>query len=189
MDNDEGGRLRRSIQPLFVTLAVKDAFSVLLGRQISRIRNMGVDNWQKADNPSGTYANLGKLDGLDCLSQSSLSSTSQAQVPQDNESSRLPHSTIFSLHKLLLPGLGPGSDFHAASFAFRQRLKSCWARESPIPRSGVFYITGTVGLRGSKGACRIYVRGEYDPVASKWSTVSMQLSELTPFNQLPAGGL
>ncbi|RJE26504.1 hypothetical protein PHISCL_01117 [Aspergillus sclerotialis] len=191
MDYDEGGRLHRIIQPLFVTLAIRDAFLVLLRRQLSRIRNVSVDNWRNADNPSEIYAlprDMGELGDSDHIFQSSLSSTSQAHVSQDNESSRLPNSALFSsLHNLLLPGLGPGSDIHAASLAFKQRLRNCWAREPPIPRRGVFYITGSIGLRGSKGACRIHVKGEYDPVASEWSTVLMQLSELVPFEQLPAG--
>lgn len=194
MDPGEGGRLYRTVQPLFVTLAFKDAFLVLLKRQLSRIRSMG-DNGRQPDNPLSSHvfpADLGKLDSLNYLSeletQPSLSNKSQADIPKDNENSRLPHSSIIPSLKRLLPGLGPGSDLYAASLAFRWRLNDCWARESPVPPSGVFYITGTVGLSGEKGICRVNVKGEYDPMTSRWSRVSMQLNDINPIRQSPIGG-
>lgn len=197
MDPDEGGRLHHAVQPLYVALAFKDAFLVLLRRQVSRMRNTGVDDGRKADNPLSRYAlpttDLGKLDSLNYLSeletQPSLSTKSQVDVPQDSESSRVPRSSIIpSLKRLLLPGLGPGSDLYAASLAFRWRLNQCWARESPVPPSGVFYVTGTIGLTGEKGVCRVNVRGEYDPVTSRWSRVTMQLNDIYPIRQIPIGG-
>jgi hypothetical protein len=206
MDTDEGNALRRFLQPVYMSLAVRDAFVVMMKRQLSRVRSKSADNGTKTDNPFYPHelpADLGKLESLNYLPdhdpQSPLSASSNSQAdeaPQDqdqDDSSSHPHqsstsSLIPNLKRFLLPGLGPGSDFHLALRAFQWRLNDCWARESPVPRRGSFYVSGPVGIRGSKGWCRVDVKGEYHPATASWSRVSMQLKELGQFRQGPLGG-
>ncbi|KEY82499.1 hypothetical protein BA78_8724 [Aspergillus fumigatus] len=82
---------------------------------------------------------------------------------------------------------GPESDLRAAAVAFKWRLNDCWARELRTPRRGTFLIVGPVGVKGPKGFCRIEVRGEYDPLTSRWTHVSMQLKDLNVFKQRALG--
>lgn len=204
MDSEEGNTVRRFMQPLFVTLAIRDAFVVLMRRQLSRLRNKTADNAAKPDNPFHPHelpVDLGTLESLNYLPehdpQSQLSTNSQSQTQADTpknednnnpESSRLHHSSIIpSLHRLLLPGLGPGSDLHLALMAFKWRLRDCLARDSPVPQRGSFFMYGVVGINGPKGFCRVDVKGEYNPATRNWSNVSMQLKDLHPYKQRPLG--
>lgn len=200
MDPDDGNTLRRFMQPLYVTLAIRDAFAIMMRRQLSRLRNKTVDDGAKSGNPFHPHelpADLGKLESLNYLldhdPQSPVSSSSSSQANdahQNQESSwRPPRSSLIpSLRHILLPGLGPGSDLHLALLAFRWRLNDCWARESPAPRRGSFYVSGPVGIKGHRGVCRIDVKGEYNPATSSWSKVSMQLRDLQLFKQAALGG-
>ncbi|KKK12634.1 hypothetical protein P175DRAFT_0512917 [Aspergillus ochraceoroseus IBT 24754] len=199
MSDEDGGRLQRCIQPLFVTLAVRDAYLVFWRSLLSRF-NFG----SSEDEPALTTSNLsyktsltsdfkalGRLGDLTRSEpQNTPSPSSQSTTSPSDDDSRLHPSIILStLQRLPLPKFGPGSDLYAASLAFKRRLNECWARELHAHRRGTFYIAGPVGLKGSKGFCRIEVKGEYDPITCKWISVSMQLKDLSIFNQRPLGGL
>lgn len=200
MDGEEGDRLRRVMQPLFVTIAMKDALSVLLRRQLARLRNMSTDDGGKADHPFDPHvlpADLRKLDSLnyapDRESHPPLSNKSQADISQDRsqgqDSSRLQHPSIIpTLHRLLLPAFGPGSDLHIAFLAFKWRLSDCYARDSPTPRRGSFFVSGPVAIQGRTGSCRVEVKAEYHPATSSWSKVSMQLKDIHLHKQIALGG-
>ncbi|KAE8147574.1 hypothetical protein BDV25DRAFT_160110 [Aspergillus avenaceus] len=198
MSLEDGDRLRRCMWPLFVALATKDAYTVLIKRQLSRFKTsfpgqeLATDSTDVPSHkspPSG----LQSLDGLSHVSQHEAGVATSHIPKQDttetNGNSHLHPSPLLStLQRLPLPHLGPGSDLHVASLAFRWRLHDCWAREPQPPRRGAFYFAGPVGLRGPKGFCRVEVRGEYDPGSESWSLVSIQLKDVNIFNQKALGG-
>ncbi|KAI9934389.1 hypothetical protein MW887_000003 [Aspergillus wentii] len=199
MSSEESDRLRRFMCPIFVALAINDAFLVFMKRKLSRFQNS--DFYQGTTRgdpvlrqPDKTFPpDLQHVDGLSHVSrpetQLPLSRSSQGDVPQGNEKPRLhPSSIISSLQRLPLPKLGPDSDLYVASIAFKWKLNDCWAHEAHTPRRGTFYVAGPVGLKGPKGFCRIEVRGEYDPGTSSWTNVSMHLKDLNVFHQRALGG-
>ncbi|KAF7593888.1 hypothetical protein BBP40_010699 [Aspergillus hancockii] len=198
MSLEDGDRLRRCIQPLYVALAVKDAYMVLVKRQLSRF-NITILEQERVPGVSSLPphrtlpSDLQTLDGLRSVPQPEAQVVSptgpQESTPRDNGDTRFhPSLLISTLQRLPLPNFGPGSDLYAASLAFRWRLKECWARELHHPRRGAFYFIGPVGLKGPRGFCRVEVRGEYDPVTGTWNLVSMQLKDVSIFHQKALGG-
>jgi hypothetical protein len=198
MSLEDGDRLRRCIQPLYVALAVKDAYMVLVKRQLSRLNISILEQEGAPGVPSlpphkALSSDLQTLDGLSPVPQSEAQAVPptgpQENSSRDNGGVPLhPSLLISTLQRLPLPEFGPGSDLYAASLAFRWRLNECWARELHPPRRGAFYFVGPVGLKGPKGFCRVDVRGEYDPVTGTWALVSMQLKDVSIFNQKALGG-
>ncbi|PYI06285.1 hypothetical protein BO78DRAFT_387086 [Aspergillus sclerotiicarbonarius CBS 121057] len=195
MSAEDGDRLQRWTRPLVVAHAIKDAFSVLWSRQLSRFSTSS-DEEQTIESPISLRDNslssgLRGLDGLNDLSQS----VSEPPPPSSQEGTSLtrngsrPHPSVYlsTLQRLPLPNLGPGSDLHMALLAFKWRLNYCWARSIRTSRRGVMYISGPVGIRGPNGICRVEVKGEYDVMASRWTVVSMDIRDLNLFNQRALG--
>ncbi|KAI9044641.1 uncharacterized protein KD926_000552 [Aspergillus affinis] len=193
-----GDRIVRCARPGYVTIAMKDALMVLLKRQAARLgmTRFGQEQQQEATvSPSQkkeTPRDINSLEALDRITQARGSpppEVSREGTPQDNTETRL-HSSflIAALQMLPLPTFGPGSDLFAARAAFKLRLQNCLARERRTPPRGVFYFSGPVGLKGSKGFCRVEVKGEYNPASASWSRVTMQLKDLSLFKQKPRGG-
>ncbi|BCR90844.1 uncharacterized protein ACHE_60730A [Aspergillus chevalieri] len=199
MSSEDGDKLQRFMRPVSVALAIKDAYMVFFRRQLLRLQDRSSDREHTAstsDLSSSKHAfsrDTGDLDGLNHIAQSEsqlpLPDSHQEKLPRDNEYGNLhPSSIISSVQRLPLPKFGPGSDFYLALLAFKWRLTESWARASHTPRRGTFYITGPVGLKGPRGFCRVEVRGEYDPAASSWTAVKIQLKDLNVFKQKPLGG-
>lgn len=196
ISSETGDLLRKCMRPLFVTLAIRDAYMVLFRRQLARFNILDPEQDISSANmhhkKRALSTDIQSLDGLNRISQ--LESfvqtppTSHQETPVRNGEHR-PHPSflISTLQWLPVPRFGPGSDFHAASLAFKLRLNQCWAREAHTPHRGVFYFTGPIGLRGPRGFCRLEVRGEYDPTTANWTLVSMHLRDLILFNQKALG--
>ncbi|PWY72555.1 hypothetical protein BO94DRAFT_501148, partial [Aspergillus sclerotioniger CBS 115572] len=193
MSAEDGDRLQRWTRPLSVAHAIKDAFSVLWSRQLSRFSTSS-DEEQTVESPISLRDNslssgLRGLDGLNDLSQSVSQPpplSSQEGTSLTRNASRL-HPYISTLHRLPLPNLGSGSDLRMALLAFKWRLNYCWARRMHSSPRGVMYISGPVGIRGPNGICRVEVKGEYDVMASQWIAVSMDIRDLNLFNQRALG--
>ncbi|GAQ12051.1 hypothetical protein ALT_9372 [Aspergillus lentulus] len=195
VSSDTGDCIRKCMKPLFVALAARDAYLVLMKRQLSRMGFQVSDKIQSGTDslvmpPSGTVF-TGLIDGSaghhKTGSQLSFADEPHGRVTQQNHPWLNPSSVLSSLQWLPLPNLGPESDLRAAAVAFKWRLNDCWARELRTPRRGTFFIVGPVGLKGPKGFCRVDVRGEYDPLTSRWTHVSMQLKDLNIFKQRALG--
>lgn len=194
LDPDMGDRLQTFMKPVHVALAIKDAYLVLLRRQ-----------WDRLKNPQGQPADALELLGKDHVLSSkeklnplisqeqSKSQPPNSDAPPENMASNMesgvhPSSIISSLQRLPLPNLGPGSDLHLASMAFKLRLNEYRARSPRTPRRGTFFISGPVGIKGPNGFCRFEVRGEYDPAKPGWRTVEMELKDVYPWRQRALGG-
>ena len=189
----DGDRLRHFLQPLPVLLGLKDAFSILARRQLSRWKVMGLGIGQEASIPSPQYlpTNLGKLDDFNDTLRREPESAPNDDQKEDSlqptmESVRRPRILAWA-EENLVPGLSHGSDLQVAARAFRWRLRDCKARETPTPRRGSMTFTGPITIRGSRGYCRVDVRGEYHPATSSWTDVSIQLKELIPNRVSPIG--
>ncbi|BDD57933.1 hypothetical protein MAP00_003252 [Monascus purpureus] len=185
---EDGDRLLRFMQPFSMALAIQDAYSVFLKRQLHRLRNFAKLNGTRPSNhltsvPDSERSPPGP--NLNELSQIVQSNPRKSEPSEKRESS---HSLVISsLRRLPLPELGPGSDLHEASVAFKRRLKDSWSKNTPTSRRGTFYVAGPVGIKGPKGFCRVEVRGEYDPDTANWLAVSMQLKDLNLFSQRALG--
>ncbi|KAL4889147.1 hypothetical protein BDV59DRAFT_195962 [Aspergillus ambiguus] len=193
ISSEHGDLMRKCMRPLYVTLAIRDAYMVLFKRQLARFniidQEEGVAN-AHLQQQKALSADLRTLDGLSRLSQLESSPQEPPSPPQDTpqanaESRPHPSFLISTLQRLPVPKFGPGSDLHAASLAFKLRLDHCWARELHTPPPGVFYFLGPVGVKGPRGFCRLEVKGEYDPATAKWTLVSLQLKDLSLFQQKP----
>ncbi|CEO58517.1 hypothetical protein PMG11_03236 [Penicillium brasilianum] len=194
LDPDVGDRLQKVMKPVHVALAIKDAYTLLIRRQLARLRDPDSQPLDALELLSGRYI-LSGHEKLNPISpheqprvQSSLSDDPPENILPTEEPELHPSSIISSLQRLPLPDLGPGSDLHLASLAFRLRLNEYRARTPRTPQRGTFFISGPVGLKGPNGFCRFEVRGEYDPAKSAWRTVEMQLKDINPRKQKPLGG-
>lgn len=195
MEPDVGDRLQKFMNPFHVALAIKDTYMVLAKRQLDRFRNSegqsvdALEFMNQKPPPPGSE----RLDEVSQLEQPKLRPPTPeglgGNAASDSESTEYHSSSIISsLQRLPLPDLGPGSDLHLASMAFRLRLKEYQARAPRTPRRGTFFISGPVGLKGPHGFCRFEVRGEYDPVKSGWRTVEMKLKDVNLRRQRALGG-
>ncbi|KAJ5783670.1 uncharacterized protein N7518_009347 [Penicillium psychrosexuale] len=194
MDPEIGDRLQTFMKPVHIALAIRDAYLVLLLRQLDRFRK-----------PAGK-----SLDAVDLLDDSSAAPTDERgnwigqkdqsklqppltdglkeNMPPNTENSNYhPSSLISLLQRLPLPDLGPGSDLHLASEAFKLRLHHEEAQAARSAHRGAFFITGPVGLKGPNGFCRYEVKGEYDPTKRGWRTVEMTLKDLNMRRQEALG--
>ncbi|KXG51144.1 uncharacterized protein PGRI_067160 [Penicillium griseofulvum] len=194
MDPDIGDRLQFFMKPVHVALAIRDAYLVLFLRQMERFRN-----------PEG-----GSLGGFDLLNDSStapgdergnwigqndqsklqppLSDGLKENVPPNTENTNYhPSSVISLLQRLPLPDLGPGSELHLASQAFKLRLNHEEALTLKSARRGAFFVGGPVGLKGPNGFCRFEVRGEYNPANREWRVVEISLKDLNMKRQRALG--
>ncbi len=194
MDADVGDRLQTVMKPVHVALAIKDAYTLLIRRQLAKLRDPGSQPLDALELLSGKYIISGheKLNPISPHEQpkieSSLSDAPPENILSNGEPDLHPSSIISSLQRLPLPDLGPGSDLHLASLAFRLRLDEYRARTPRTPQRGTFFISGPIGLKGPNGFCRFEVRGEYDPAKSAWRTVEMHLKDINPKKQKPLGG-
>lgn len=182
------------MKPVHVALAIKDAYTLLIRRQLAKLRDPGSQPLDALELLSGRYIISGheKLNPISPHEppkiESSLSDAPPENILSNGEPDLHPSSIISSLQRLPLPDLGPGSDLHLASLAFRLRLNEYRARTPRTPQRGTFFISGPVGLKGQNGFCRFEVRGEYDPAKSAWRTVEMHLKDINPRKQKPLGG-
>lgn len=194
LDPDMVDRLQTFMKPMHVALAVKDAYMLLLMRQVNRLRNPQEQPIDALESLNKNYV-LSRNERLNPLSPHEQPKLPPAVSGGPGESASStgdpqlhPSSIISSLQRLPLPNLGPGSDLHLASIAFKLQLNAYRARMKRTPRRGTFFISGPVGIKGPNGFCRFEVRGEYDPSKSTWRTVEMELKDLNPRKQRALGG-
>ncbi|KAF7713234.1 Uncharacterized protein PECH_002222 [Penicillium ucsense] len=190
LDQDIGDRIHSAMNPIHVALAIKDAYYLVVRRQIARL--LSSESQPDNDDLRGKFIlSHGEPNTISTREQSSTDPSMSEQPSQNilpnTEPELHPSSIISSLQRLPLPDLGPGSDLQLASMAFRLRLDE-YKREqgSRTPRRGTFFISGPVGVKGPDGYCRFEVRGEYDPATSAWRTVQMDLRDANPRKQKPA---
>ncbi|KAL1883533.1 hypothetical protein Plec18167_002537 [Paecilomyces lecythidis] len=195
---EQGSLLVKCLRPLAVTLAMKDAYLVLWRKQVDRAKEfIGFSGPQPIGEPS-TPLDRSTLPGRTTSDtkfppgEAEARMRTEGQLGEDISKSaepitQHPSAIISTLQRLPRPQFGPGSDLHEASATFKKRLKEASKKDPPVPRRGVFYMTGPVGLKGPKGYCRIEVRGEYDPKARTWTAVSMQVKDLNLNNQRALG--
>lgn len=188
---DIGERLQTFMKPMHVVLAIKDAYMVLLSRQLDRFRDP-----EDTANPVGfpfhfTMSDNERRKWVGEQEQPKMQSPStdglKENMPPNTENSNYHPSALISfLQRISLPDFGPGSELHLASQAFKSRLNHEEAFQYvQAPRRGVFFITGPVGLEGPNGVCRIEARGEYDPAKREWRTVQMKLKDVNMRTQAP----
>ncbi|CAI7637882.1 unnamed protein product [Penicillium glandicola] len=194
MDPEIGDRLQTFMKPVHVALAIRDAYLVLLLRQLDRFRKPAgepLDAFDFFNNTSATPgAERGNWIGQKDQSklQPPLNDGLKENIPPNTENSNYhPSSLISLLQRLPLPDLGPGSDLHLASQAFKLRLNHEQAQRPGSARRGAFFIAGPVGLKGPNGFCRFEVSGEYDPAKREWRTVEMTLKDLNMRRQKALG--
>ncbi|KOS45509.1 hypothetical protein ACN38_g3558 [Penicillium nordicum] len=194
MDPEIGDRLQTFMKPVHVALAIRDAYLVLLLRQLDRFRKPAGEPLDASDflndssaAPGGQGGNwIGRKDPSKL--QPPLTDGLKENMPPNTENSNYHPSSLLSLlQRLPLPDLGPGSDLHLASQAFKLRLNHERAQTPRSARRGSFFITGPVGLKGPNGFCRFEVRGEYDPAKREWRTVEMTLKDLNMRRQKALG--
>lgn len=196
MDPNVGDRLQTFMKPVHVALAIKDAYYVLLKRQLDRFRN-----------PDGQPDAIELLNGRFILSgnerENPINSHGQPKLqppvpegPSENtippkdeepETQLHPSSIISSLQRFPLPDLSHGSDLHLASIAFKLRLYEHQAQSPRTPHQGSFFMSGPVGVHGPNGFCRFEVRGEYDPSMPGWRFVDMKIRDLNYSSPRPRG--
>lgn len=191
MDPEIGDRLQMFMKPVHVALAIKDACLVLFWRQLVRARGQPLDSVELL-HEKHILSSQESLNPLNSREQSRMqppvSEEASESFAPDQETTLQPSSIISSLQWLPLPDLGPGSDLHLASLAFRLRLNEHRTRTPRTPLRGTFFISGPVGLTGPHGFCRFEVRGEYDPAKPGWRTVEMKLKDISFRKQRPLGG-
>ncbi|CAG8901895.1 unnamed protein product [Penicillium egyptiacum] len=194
MDPETGDRLQIFMKPVHVALAIRDAYLVLLVRQLDRFRKPAgepLDAFDSLNDFSATPGDergnwIGQKDQSKL--QPPLTDGLKENMPPNTENSNYhPSSLISFLQRLPLPDLGPGSDLHLASQAFKLRLNRERAQTPGSARRGAFFITGPVGLKGPNGFCRFEVKGEYDPAKREWRTVEMTLKDLNMRRQKALG--
>jgi hypothetical protein len=194
MDSEIGDRLQAFMKPVHVALAIRDAYLVLFLRQLDRFRKPAGEPLDASDilnsqssmseNKRGSW--IGQQDQSQL--QQPLNDGLKENMPPNTENSNYhPSSLISLLQRLPLPDLGPGSDLHLASEAFKLRLNREQAQAPRSARRGVFFITGPVGMKGANGFCRFEVRGEYDPAKPGWRTVDMTLKDINMKRQRAVG--
>ncbi|KAJ5902437.1 hypothetical protein N7495_002965 [Penicillium taxi] len=176
MDTEDGDRLQTFMKPVHVALAIKDAYLVLIKRQLARLRGETPHPLELLRQVH-TLTNATRIDTLK-QQPSSTEELSSESVSSTKDTKLHPSTIISSLGRLPLPDLGPGSDLHLASLVFRLSLAKHRASAPRTPLRGNFFISGPVGVKGSNGFCRYEVRGEYDPVKSSWRTIDIQLRDV-----------
>ena len=194
MDPEIGDRLQTFMKPVHVALAIRDAYLVLLLRQLDRFRKPAGEPLNAFDLLNDFSAAPGDKGG-NWISQKDQSKLQpplgdglKENMPPNTENTNYhPSSLISLLQRLPLPDLGPGSDIHLASQAFKLRLNHERAQSPGSARRGAFFITGPVGLKGPNGFCRFEVKGEYDPAKREWRTVEMTLKDLNMRRQNALG--
>ncbi|KAJ5675875.1 hypothetical protein N7462_008772 [Penicillium macrosclerotiorum] len=196
MEPDVGDRLQTVMKPIHVALAIKDAYLIFLTRQLARLKDPNSQPSDALEVLNGRYILSGneRLSPISPNEQPKLPPLISDEAPNSISShdnpdlpDLHPSSIISSLQRLPLPDLGPGSDLHLASMAFKLRLNEYRAQNPRTPQRGTFFISGPVGLKGPDGFCRFEVRGEYDPAKSAWRTVEMKLKDINPRRQRPRG--
>lgn len=175
------------MKPIHVALAIKDAYLLLLRRQLARFRG-DTPHALESFSERRILSNNENLSHEQPSLQPAVPEETSGNLPPNGDIELHPSSIISSLQRLPLPDLGPGSDLHLASLAFRLRLNEYQAKTPRTPIRGTFFISGPVGLKGPNGFCRFEVRGEYDPSKSGWRTVEMSLRDVNLRKQRPLGG-
>ncbi|OQE06994.1 hypothetical protein PENVUL_c015G08341 [Penicillium vulpinum] len=194
MDPEMGDRLQNFMKPVHVALAIRDAYLVILLRQLDRFRKPTGEPLDSFDFLNGSSFAPGDESGNwigqkdQSKLQPPLNDRLKENMPPNTENINYhPSSLISLLQRLPLPDLGPGSDLHLASQAFKLRLNHEQALAPSSARRGAFYITGPVGMKGPNGFCRFEVSGEYDPAKREWRTVEMTLKDLNMRRQKALG--
>ncbi|KAJ5658074.1 uncharacterized protein N7484_001723 [Penicillium longicatenatum] len=191
IDSELGDKVQTFMKPIHVALAIKDAYLVLLGRQLARFRG-DTPHALESFSQRRILSNNENFSSTTSHEQPSLRPAmpeeTKGNISSNGDNELHPSSIISSLQRLPLPDLGPGSDLHLASLAFRLRLNEYQTNTPRTPIRGTFFISGPVGLKGPNGFCRFEVRGEYDPSKSGWRTVEMSLRDVNLRKQKPLGG-
>ncbi|KAI9367419.1 hypothetical protein BJX61DRAFT_528556 [Aspergillus egyptiacus] len=184
-------------RPFHVVLAIKDAYLVLWKGLLKKLNGSSSTSERAqslSESPKTSFSsdprslgNIGEIPGYE--TQLLRSTSPQSGASQSEGASRHHSSFILAiLERLPIPKAGPGSDLHAASLAFRRRLKICRIRELLASRRGIIYFRGPVALKGSLGFCRIEVEAAYDTITSQWISASYALKDGGQFKQKPLGG-
>ncbi|KAJ5903738.1 hypothetical protein N7504_006121 [Penicillium tannophilum] len=187
IDPEIGDKVQTFMKPIHVALAIKDAYLVLLRRQLARFRG-DTPHALESFSERRILSNNENLSHEQPSLQPAVPEETTGNLPPNEDIELHPSSIISSLQRLPLPDLGTGSDLHLASLAFRLRLNEYQAKTPRTPIRGTFFISGPVGLKGPNGFCRFEVRGEYDPSKSGWRTVEMSLRDVNLRKQRPLGG-
>ena len=176
------------MQPFAMALAIRDAYWVFLHRKLQRLRGFSAVKREAFPNESISVPDNERSSSEE--NSTVLEQVAQAGprkqpsiIPEADMSEERKNSRSFfisSLQGLPLPDLGPGSDLHEASAAFKKRLRGSWHRSIHTPRRGTFFTSGPVGIRGSKGYCRVEVVGEYDPTTKRWLALFMRVKDTYP---------
>ncbi|KAJ6013256.1 hypothetical protein N7540_007847 [Penicillium herquei] len=186
IDPEIGDRIQSFMKPVHMALAIKDAYLVLFNRQVARFTGEPTQSPEMFNLPRNVHIDH-TMDQRQPELSPSIEELSTDRPPTEDQPLH-PSLVISTLQRLPLPDLGPGSDLHLASLAFRMQLNHYQASIRRTPRRGTFYISGPVGVKGPNGFCRFEVRGEYDPSQSEWRTVEMVLRDINLRKQRPLGG-
>lgn len=190
MNPEVGDKMQTFMKPAHMALAIKDAYYVLAKRQLDRLMNSdGQPDDVQLLNGRFTLSSRERSNPMAIREQSQLqppvSDRSTESVTSNAEPELHPSFIISTLQRLPLPDLGPGSDLHLASIAFRLRLHDHQAQAPRTPHRGSFFFAGPVGVKGPHGSCRFEVRGEYDPAKPGWQFVDIKLKDLSYHTQRP----
>lgn len=190
IEPDVSDRLKVLMNPVHVALAIKDAYLLLLRRQWARFKNPqdeSVDMLEMLDeeHAMSRNENLTPLSSHERRTAQSSGSDALSKKASAKDSDLHPSFFLSSLQQLPLPDLGPGSDLHLASIAFKRSLNKYQSRSPRTPRRGTFFISGPVGIQGPRGTCRFEVRGEYDPAKPGWHTIEVSLMDVTSWGNKP----
>ncbi|OKL56898.1 hypothetical protein UA08_07849 [Talaromyces atroroseus] len=202
---DEQGRLiLAALFPFTVTSAMGHAASAFFHRKLQRVKkSFGIDE----DPTNDVIMSIKDMDVPSDLQPSnniSLSSYSEweksiANIIQEtspstaNTNTNTTHTQPSRLPKILsvmqmLPSQYQDSDLYVAYLTFKlHMMKHEMQQRNPISPRGVFYFNGPIGLVGSKGLCRLEVRGEYNPDKAEWSSITMKLKDFNFIRQEPLG--
>lgn len=117
------------------------------------------------------------------ISSETGDSTRSQPQPQPHDS-RVPK--IISIMQNF-PSQYRDSDLYIAYLTFRIHLMKGQMQRNTIPSRGAFYFSGPIGFKGSKGQCRVEVRGVYDPAKATWSSLLIHMKDFQYFAQEPLG--
>ncbi|KAL4878255.1 hypothetical protein BJY04DRAFT_196611 [Aspergillus karnatakaensis] len=180
--------LRRSIVPIYVALGVKDACAAFLKGFWGRFwdgspiggQELGVPNPSSKASLQLGYKKLDRLGNeLQQDAQPPQFPAPQGGSTRTGSDAQGRHSIISTILRWLpLPSFGPGTEFHAASLAFRKQITKGRMIQKPPRQRGTIYLRGPMGISGPRGYCRVEVEGQYHLSSSQWVSLYVHVREL-----------
>lgn len=198
---EQGRLILAAMFPFTVASAMGSAALVYFRRKLRRVKSsFGIDEDPTNDvimsiKDMNVSSDLQPSANISLSSYSewekSISSTAEEPSHSTDTTQTQPHSSqlprILSVMQTF-PFQSRDSDLSSAYLAFKLHLmRHKMQQRNSIPPRGAFYFNGPVGLVGTKGTCRVEVRGEYDPNNSKWSSISIKLKDFNYLSQEPLG--